>query len=96
MTRRHRHEPPDVTGPPEQAESPVLASLTHEAIMIGVREYGDAQYRAGVAAGLEVAERIVRWLTRRPDTRRQAETREWAELAIAEARRRHGLDEQEP
>jgi len=51
-----------------------------------VRQYGDGRYRAGVEAGLQVAERIAGWLTRKPDTRRQAETRKWALAAIKDAR----------
>lgn len=40
----------------------------------------------GLEEGLMVAERIVCWLTRQPDSERQAEVRGWAETAIRKAR----------
>lgn len=43
-------------------------------------------YREGLDAGLHTADKIVGWLSRLPDTKRQAETREWAEKIIAQAR----------
>ena len=46
-------------------------------------------YFQGLKDGLEVAERIVGWLTRVPDTKRQKETREWAILEIEKARTVH-------
>lgn len=52
-----------------------------------IERYAERRYKDGMRAGLEVAERIVGWLTRQPDTRRQRETREMAETAIEKARR---------
>lgn len=56
-----------------------------------VEQYGQEQFRAGLLAGLAVAEKIQGWLTAQPDSSRQREQREWAEKAIAEAKLRHGL-----
>lgn len=56
-------------------------------LLTSVRAYGDERYRDGLRDGLAVAERIRGWLTREPDTKRQAEVREWADRAIAAARK---------
>jgi hypothetical protein len=44
------------------------------------------EYQRGLADGLKVADKIRGWLTRQPDTKRQRETREWADTTIANAR----------
>ena len=49
-------------------------------------------YVAGLREGLKVAEDGVCWLTRLPDTRRQRETREWMEKAIAKAKAEGGIE----
>lgn len=49
--------------------------------------FSNARYRAGLENGLLVAEKIVGWLTRRPDTKWQRETRTWAIKAIKEAKK---------
>jgi len=45
-------------------------------------------YIAGLKDGLAVAENIRGWLTREPDTNRQAEARAWADAAIERAKKR--------
>ena len=48
------------------------------------------EYQRGLNDGLNVAESIHGWLTRTPDTNRQAETRDWARKAIDRTRREKG------
>ena len=63
-----------------------------DALTAAVHIYGRSQFQIGVDVGLIVAEKILVWLNRQPDTARQRETREWAEEAIAECRRENGLE----
>lgn len=46
----------------------------------------DVEYRRGLEDGLRVADKIIGWLSRTPDTQRQAEVRSWAERAVERAR----------
>lgn len=62
-----------------------------EALLQAAEEACEQSYRAGLRQGLSVAERIVGWLNRVPDTPRQRETREWAEAAIRRAREERDL-----
>lgn len=50
----------------------------------------EAAYLIGLNDGLRVAETIRGWLTRQPDTTRQAEVRQWADAAIERARKEFG------
>lgn len=52
-----------------------------------VTNLGLEQYRLGMERGLKELETVRCWLTRQPDTKRQAETREWADKLIARYRR---------
>lgn len=65
-------------------------SVAETTLRDAIREYGRDCYRRGLHEGLSVAERVRDWLTREPDTRRQREVREWADKAIAKARRGDG------
>lgn len=58
-------------------------------VTAAVEEYGNEQFYAGLIAGLAVAEKIHGWLTAQPDSIRQRQQREWAEAAIADAKRMH-------
>ncbi len=60
-------------------------------VNLAVEQYGQEQFRAGLLAGLAVAEKIQGWLTMQPDSDRQRQQREWAEKAIAETKQKHGL-----
>lgn len=60
-----------------------------ENVTATVEKYGHEQFHAGLLAGLAVAEKIHGWLTAQPDSIRQRQQREWAEAAIADAKRMH-------
>lgn len=64
-----------------------MASI--DGVTAAVEEYGQEQFHAGLLAGLAVAEKIHGWLTAKPDSIRQRQQREWAEAAIADAKRMH-------
>lgn len=48
---------------------------------------GLEQCRLGMGRGLSELETVRGWLTRQPDTKRQAETREWVHALIASYRK---------
>jgi fructose-specific phosphotransferase system component IIB len=52
--------------------------------------WGEKCYQWGLEDGLRIAEQIMRWLPRRPQSKQITEIQQWAEQAIAEARRRGG------
>jgi len=60
-------------------------------LLRSVDVYGDEKYQEGLETGLKVAETIMGWLTRQPDTRRQKEVREWAERLVEKTRKERGL-----
>ena len=66
-------------------------SMSRETVLAALDDYGQEQFRAGLLAGLAVAERIQGGLTAQPDSARQRQQREWAETAIAEAKQKHGM-----
>ena len=51
--------------------------------------FGEEQKKLGFFEGLQVAEKIVGWLTREPDNEWQAEVRSWAERAIEKAKEQY-------
>jgi len=61
--------------------------VTDQALRAAIRGHAEDHYRRGLHDGLAVAERIRSWLTREPDTRHQRDVREWADKAIAKAKR---------
>ncbi len=66
--------------------------MSRETVLAALDDYGQEQFRAGLlVVGLAVAERIQGWLKAQPDSTRQCQQREWAETAIAEAKRKHGM-----
>lgn len=54
--------------------------------MLELKRYGASEYVRGFEDGLKVAEKVLGWLTRQPDTKWQQEVRGWAEKEIKRAR----------
>jgi len=67
------------------------AILSRSDLDAAIEKYGQEEFRAGLLAGLAVAEKIKCWLTAQPDSARQKQQREWASAAIAEAKHKFGL-----
>jgi hypothetical protein len=58
-------------------------------VAAAIQPFLDHEYQRGLDDGLKVAEKIVGWLTRKPDTAWQKQVREWAETEIRKARESH-------
>jgi hypothetical protein len=62
-------------------------------IITAMHSYGKSCYLDGLRAGIAEMQLFIAWMTRQPDTKRQAETRSWMERRVLEVKAKNGIDD---